>query len=828
MSTISSDPFVEGLNPPQKEAVLTTEGPVLLLAGAGSGKTRVLTRRVGYLLATGKARRHEMLIVTFTNKAAREMAERIEALCGPGRFPELGTFHSVCARWLRRYGHTIGLDSSFTIYDSSEQQVLMKEVLLDMNLDTTRFKPRGFLSVISSWKNKLISPDMAVSSARYSIEKDQAKAYQRYQQKLQQNRALDFDDILGKAVEMLAMDDELRERFQSRLKYLSVDEYQDVNPVQYELIRLLAPPQNNVCAVGDDDQSIYAFRGADISILLRFEEDFPNARLIRLEQNYRSSEYILEAANKVVAHNQGRKRKTLWTAQKGGHRLEFYRAADGREEARFIARTIGDLRYDPSKPRGLSDFVLLYRTNAQSRLLEEAMIQTGLPYQIIGGLRFFERKEIKDLLSYFRVLQNPSDTVSLRRIINAPTRGIGAKSIEKLLALAGESQMPLFYALERAEDAGLRGKAAKGAKEMFDWMHALAQVMAGPEPLTISELLERVLDQSGYEAVLVRENTVESLARLENLEELSNVTNEFDKSRQSGSFSISELEESDSPLESFLVEVSLLSDQDRSEEEVEQVTLMTLHSAKGLEFPVVFLAGLEEETFPHSRSMNNPDEMEEERRLCYVGMTRAMERLFMSAATTRTVHGNTMVKKVSRFIDEIPEELFKSKPQTELLSHPGAGGRHGSGSPNSWDDDGPAIGSSSWKGRGRTAPSRSNRSIGASAQSGPNLSEGDTVEHKVFGKGTVTSVGGGAVITVDFINGSTRKLKSNFLRKVESSKNPSNDPGADKRTKQFKSGDRVKHSRWGTGTVKSVVDQTLTIVFPGITVSLPQGDSSLT
>lgn len=823
-TTISADPFIEGLNPPQAQAVTTTEGPLLLLAGAGSGKTRVLTRRVAYLLASGKAKRHEMLIVTFTNKAAREMAERIEGLCGPGRFSDLGTFHSVCARWLRRYGHSIGLDSSFTIYDSSEQQIIMKEVMLDMGLDVKRFKPRGFLSVVSGWKNKLITPERAIDTARYTIEKDQADAYRRYQMRLEQNKALDFDDILGKAVQMLREDKELRERFQSRLKYLSVDEYQDVNPVQYELIRLLAPPQNNVCAVGDDDQSIYAFRGADISILLRFEEDFPNARLIRLEQNYRSTEYILEAANKVVAHNEGRKKKTLWTANKGGHKLEFHRSGDGREEARYITSKIQELRSDPSKPRGLSQFVLLYRTNAQSRLLEEAMIQSGLPYQIVGGLRFFERKEIKDVLSYFRVLQNPSDSVSLRRIINAPTRGIGAKSVERLMEFAYESQMPLFYALERAEEAGLRGKAAKGAEDMFGWMHDLAQTMAGPDPLSITDLLDRVLELSGYKAELVKENTVEALARLDNLEELANVTAEFDRSRESGEFSVSQLEEDDSALESFLVEVSLLSDQDRSEEAQEQVTLMTLHAAKGLEFPIVFLAGMEEETFPHIRSKDDPAQMEEERRLCYVGLTRAMERLFLSAASTRTVHGNTMVKKVSRFVEEIPEELFKTAPQLEVMP---AGGFSDRRSPGVWDDDGPAIGSSAWKGWGRTAPGRTSVGVGGSKSGGgPSLAVGDTVEHKVFGKGKVTDSGkAGDIITVDFLNGSIRKLKSSFLKKVESSGKTEKASGG---STKLKAGDRVRHSRWGAGTIKDVVGETVTVVFPGIVVSLPQGDPSLT
>lgn len=799
---------------------MTTEGPLLLLAGAGSGKTRVLTRRVAYLLASGKAKRYQMLIVTFTNKAAKEMAERIEHLCGPGRFSELGTFHSVCARWLRRYGHHISLDSSFTIFDSSEQQVLMKEVIQDMGLDIKRYKPRGFLSAVSNWKNKLITPGRAQETARYTIEKDQADAYRRYQYKLEQNRALDFDDILGKSVQMLREVRELREQFQERIKYLSVDEYQDVNPVQYELIRLLAPPQNNICAVGDDDQSIYAFRGADISILLRFEKDFPQAKLIRLEQNYRSSEYILEAANKVVAHNEGRKKKTLWTAQKGGHRLEFHRAPDGRDEGRYIAASINDLRYDPSKSRELSDFVLLYRTNAQSRLLEEAMIQAGLPYKIVGGLRFFERKEIKDILSCFRVLQNPSDTVSLRRVIQAMAHGIGAKSVERLLEAASQFQMPLFYALERASEAGLRGKAAKAGEALFAWMHDLAQVMASPNPLPIAELLERVLECSGYAQALKTENTVEALARLDNLEELANVTAEFDRSRGEGAYSLAELEDNDSPLESFLVEVSLLTDQDRSAEEQEQVTLMTLHSAKGLEFPVVYLAGLEEETFPHIRSLDDPDQMEEERRLCYVGLTRAKERLFLSASATRTMHGNTSVRKVSRFVEEIPEELFKEKPHLGSVGHPGVGGYHGSGSANSWEDSGPAIGSSSWKGWGKTAGGRSR---GVAGKSAVKLKSGDTVEHKVFGKGKVTEVGGGGdIITVDFLNGSTRKLKSNFLKKVDKqTKEPPRKSG------EFKTGDRVRHSRWGGGVVKSVVNGTLTVVFDGITLSVPQGDGSL-
>jgi DNA helicase-2/ATP-dependent DNA helicase PcrA len=808
-STSLEDRFTADLNPPQAEAVLHTEGPLLLLAGAGSGKTRVLTRRIAYILATRKARRQEILAVTFTNKAAREMAERVAHLCGPGRFPDLGTFHSVCARWLRRYGHAIGLDSSFTIYAGPEQQVLMKEAMRELNIDPQRTKPASVLAQVSSWKNRLIDPMQARMESSYG-KQDQVRAYEAYQKKLAQNKALDFDDILWKAVELLRDDEEVRRGFQQRLRYLCIDEYQDVNPVQYELIRLLAPPQNNVCAVGDDDQSIYAFRGADISILLRFEQDFRNARLIRLEQNYRSTEHILAAANKVVAHNQGRKRKNLWTQKKGGHKLEFFRAADGREEGRYIASSISNLRSDPSEPRALTDFVVLYRTNAQSRLLEEAMIQAGLPYQIIGGLRFFERKEIKDMLSYFRVLQNPSDSVSLRRVINEPVRGIGAKSLERLMEFAAEAQMPLFYALERGREAGMTARATSAAEQMFQWMQELAQVMAGPEPLPLAELLEQVLARSGYLEMLRKDNSVEAQARIENLEELSNVTQEFDSSRLSGPYSLAELEgEQDSPLETFLVEVSLLTDQDRTDEVKEQVTLMTLHSAKGLEYPVVYLAGLEEETFPHSRSMDEPAQMEEERRLCYVGLTRAQERLFLTAAATRQVHGNTFVKKVSRFIDEIPVELFTAKPVTRTAAQR-----------MSSFDEAPAIGSSDWKGFGQTA-----KTLGAKASLPSVFAVGDTVEHKVFGKGKVTAMDRtGELLTVDFVNGSVRKLKSSFLKKVAAT--AAAEPTS-QRTEAYKTGDRVRHTRWGSGTVKGVAGETLTVVFPGMTVSLSQDDPGL-
>lgn len=797
--------FTSDLNPPQAQAVTTTEGPLLLLAGAGSGKTRVLTRRIAYILATGKARRHEILAVTFTNKAAREMAERVEQLCGPGRFPELGTFHSVAARWLRRYGDGIGLSPSFAIFAGTEQQLLIKEVLRELNLDPQRYKPASVLAKISSWKNRLLSPDQVRVQIPFSMEHF-VRAYEGYQRKLQDNVALDFDDILTRSVELLRDVREFREMMQQRLRYLCIDEYQDVNPVQYELIRLLAPPDLNVCAVGDDDQSIYAFRGADISILLRFEKDFPSAQVIRLEQNYRSTEVILEAANHVVSHNQGRKAKKLWTDKRGGEKIQVFRAADGTEEARFIASSIHELHRVAGESRPLSDFAVLYRTNAQSRVLEEAMIRQGLPYRITGGLRFFERKEIKDVMAYLRVLANPSDSVSLRRALSEPARGIGARSLEKVQAYAAEQGLPVFYGLEFCRQAGLGGKAASACLEFFTWMKELAVQMSGSEPLPITALLERVVEASGYQAMLKAERSLEAEARIENLHELFNVTEEFDRHRQENQADGAEL---DSPLETFLVEVALLTDQDRQDDVQDQVTLMTLHSAKGLEFPVVFLAGLEEETFPHVRSMDNPTEMEEERRLCYVGITRARERLFLTSAAARQLHGNFFIKKVSRFVDEIPERLVSTGSRAATSKVPAQAGAL-------------AIGSSEWKGFGQTAARHKEERRGGGLVT---LKVGDHVEHKAFGRGTVAFVDAtGEVVGVDFQNGVRRRLKSGFLVKKD---REVTEEAPQRQASVYKIGDHVHHRRWGGGTVMSRTDDALTVSFPGMTLELATTDPGL-
>ncbi|MGE0492360.1 MAG: ATP-dependent helicase [Vulcanimicrobiota bacterium] len=786
--------ILDNLNPPQREAVVTTEGPLLILAGAGSGKTRVLTRRIAYILANKLARRNQILAVTFTNKAAKEMKERVEELCGPGRFRDLGTFHSVCARWLRAEAESLGLSPSFAIYATAEQLLVMKEVITSMGLDLKKFTPRSFLSQVSAWKNQMVMPDQAANSARLAFEKDRAKAYALYQKRLRENQALDFDDILVLAVELFRRNPETLKAYQERIRYVLIDEYQDVNPVQYELVRMLAGQRRNLCAVGDDDQSIYAFRGADVSILWRFEKDFPEAKIIKLEQNYRSTKWILQASNQVVAHNSGRKSKALWTAREGGDKLVYYRAGDGRDEARNIARTIKELR--SSEARNYGDFVLLYRTNSQSRLLEEGMIQAALPYKIVGGLRFFERKEIKDVLAYLRVLQNPSDSISLRRAMNEPSRGVGNTSMARLVEFAEEQEITLYEALRRVDEVRVPGKARQGLAAMVAWMDELSiEIREGQLP--VLDVVERVLTNSGYRKALEDENTVEAQARLENLDELINTVGEFDRNNEEGG------------LETYLAEVSLLSDQDTYEDAQDTVTLMTLHAAKGLEFPVVFLAGLEEEIFPHIRSIDDPEQMEEERRLCYVGMTRAMDKLFLSSAQSRMLHGMMAPRKASRFLDEIPPETLDTRSLRWEAEEP------------------PAIGSSQWRGWGSSAPAPVKGYSGQAAKNrvgpvstptpGPvaAFKEGDRVRHKAFGEGTVKAANKD-IVTVAFDKMGEKKLKQDFLQAL----------GDDEPSRaRLRIGDRVNHSRWGAGVVKAAERETVTVIFPGLTLNMSHAEA---
>jgi len=814
---MSIHPILQGLNPPQREAVTQTEGPLLVLAGAGSGKTRVLTRRIAWLLEKGLARRHQLLAVTFTNKAAREMAHRIESLCGPGRFPFLGTFHSVCCRWLRLFGERLGIPAGFTIYDSSEQLVVMKAVLKQMNLDEKRFPPRSMLSRVSHAKNHLVDAERLVHS-KNPLERDVGQAFALYQERLKASGALDFDDLLVRTVQLFREHSDVLEQFQEQLAYILIDEYQDVNQVQYELVRMLASRRRNLCVVGDDDQSIYGFRGADLSILLRFEQDYPEARVVKLEQNYRSTQSILDLANALVRHNTGRKGKNLWCDQGKGALPRVFSAADGRDEAHFV---VGMMKRLNEQGRSFQDMVVLYRTNAQSRLLEETLNSKGVPYDIVGGLRFYERKEIKDVLAYLRLLANPADSISLRRILDC-TEGVGDTSVQRLESFARARGVPVFAALDLASEAGVRGKAAERMQALKAWMGPLMQRL-GSERVGVTELVVEVLTQSGYRSALQTEaqDKVESQARLENLEELLNVTGEFDPGAG----------DEESPLQAFLGQVSLLSDQDTYQEAVDRVTLMTVHTAKGLEFPVVFLAGLEEETFPHLRALEEGDSgMEEERRLCYVGITRAREQLFLSWARSREMRGLRLPRRISRFLKEVPEELLDA-PDLALGS-----GRY-------LDDEGPAIGSGRWRGatgtsgsgrpafsrpvaapvpRVQTARGEAARSrvaeIGA-VRAGPRAEReaevagrfpvGTPVTHKVFGQGTVQGVERD-LVTVLFEGGKQRTLKQDFLQ--------TSTPSVQARAKEC--GDRVRHPRWGNGVVKAVDSQNVTVIFPGITVTM--------
>lgn len=806
---MSIHPILQGLNPPQLEAVTRTEGPLLVLAGAGSGKTRVLTRRIAWLLEKGLARRHQLLAVTFTNKAAREMSQRIEALCGPGRFPFLGTFHSVCCRWLRLFGERLGIPAGFTIYDSSEQLVVMKAALKQLNLDEKRFPPRSTLSRVSHAKNHLVDAERLLHSSN-PLEREVGRAFALYEERLKASGALDFDDLLVRTVQLFREHPDLLEQFQEQLAYILIDEYQDVNPVQYELVRMLASRRRNLCVVGDDDQSIYGFRGADLTIMLRFEQDYPEARVVKLEQNYRSTQAILDLANALVRHNTGRKDKNLWCDQGKGVLPRVFSAADGRDEAHFV---VGMMKRLHEQGRSFQDMVVLYRTNAQSRLLEETLNSRGVPYDIVGGLRFYERKEIKDVLAYLRLLANPADSISLRRVLDF-TEGVGETSIQRLESFARVRGVPAFSALGLASEAGVRGKAAEKMQALKAWMEPLMQRVES-ERIGVTELLVEVLSQSGYRSALQTEAEVkvESQARLENLEEFLNVTGEFDQGAG----------DEESPLQAFLGQVSLISDQDTYQEAVDRVTLMTVHTAKGLEFPVVFLAGLEEETFPHLRALEEGDSgMEEERRLCYVGITRAREQLFLSWARSREMRGIRLPRRISRFLKEVPEKLLDA-PDLALGS-----GRY-------LDDEGPAIGSGRWRGasgperpafsrpprvqaaRGEAARSRV-AEIGA-VRAGPRAEReaevagrfpvGTPVTHKVFGQGTVQGVERD-LVTVLFDSGKQRTLKQDFLQ--------TSSPSTQARPKEC--GDRIRHPRWGNGVVKAVDSQNVTVIFPGITVTM--------
>ncbi|MEN0642630.1 DNA helicase PcrA [Alkalicoccobacillus gibsonii] len=640
--------MLSGLNPEQREAVTTTEGPLLLMAGAGSGKTRVLTHRIAYLLREKEVAPWSVLAITFTNKAAREMKDRVAGLVGPiAEDIWISTFHSMCVRILRRDIDRMGYSRSFSILDSTDQLSVIKQILKKQNIDPKKFDAKSILATISGAKNELQKPTEFAAKATGPFQEVASDVYTEYQKRLKQNNALDFDDLIMKTIELFKLVPDVLEFYQRKFQYIHVDEYQDTNRAQYMLVKMLGDRLKNVCVVGDSDQSIYKWRGADIGNILSFEEDYPNAAVILLEQNYRSTKRILDAANKVINNNGNRKPKNLWTENDEGQKIGHFSGSTEQDEAHFIVEQIKDAVQN--KDFSYSDIAVLYRTNAQSRIIEEFFVKSNFDYNIVGGTKFYDRKEIKDVLAYLRLISNSDDDISLQRIVNVPKRGLGATTVDKVLAYALQHGMSMHKALFEVDEMGVTARALGKLKEFRDLIANWVQMQ---DYLTVTELVEEVLEKTGYRDALKNEQTLEAQSRLENIDEFITVTREFEKRSE------------DKTLVAFLTDLALVADIDQLDDQPEEgpkdaITLMTLHSAKGLEFPLVFLIGLEEGIFPHSRSLFEQDEMEEERRLAYVGITRAEKQLFMTNARLRTIFGRTNANPPSRFIKEIPEEFIE-------------------------------------------------------------------------------------------------------------------------------------------------------------------------
>lgn len=640
-----TDKLLNGLNPEQQRAVKTTDGPLLLMAGAGSGKTRVLTHRIAYLMVEKQVNPYNILAITFTNKAAREMKERIYSMMG-GVADEIwvSTFHSMCVRILRRDIDRLGYNRNFTILDTTDQQSVVKTILKEKNLDPKKYDPRAILGAISSAKNELIGPEEFAKNAGGHMDQIVADVYELYQKRLRKNQALDFDDLIMTTIQLFQRVPEVLTFYQRKFQYIHVDEYQDTNRAQYMLVKLMAQRFQNLCVVGDSDQSIYRWRGADIANILSFEKDYPRSEVILLEQNYRSTKRILFAANEVIKNNLNRRDKNLWTENAEGNKIFYYRADSEQSEAQFVAGKIKEAVQ--SGKRKYSDFAILYRTNAQSRVMEEVLLKSNIEYSIVGGVKFYDRKEIKDTLAYLRLIANPDDDISLTRVINVPKRGVGSSSVDKIANFADMHDMSMFQALGSIELIGLSPKITKACREFYDLINNYTHMQ---EYLSVTELVEEVLEKTGYYEMLKAEKSIEAQSRLENLDEFLSVTKNFEEGNE------------DKSLIAFLTDLALVADIDKLDEDgkqVDTVVLMTLHSAKGLEFPVVFLLGLEEGVFPHSRSLMEEAEMEEERRLAYVGITRAEEELFITNAQMRTLFGRTNMNPPSRFIGEIPADLI--------------------------------------------------------------------------------------------------------------------------------------------------------------------------
>ncbi len=761
--------LLDALNEPQRQAVMATDGPLLILAGAGSGKTRVLTHRTAYLIEECGVNPYNIMAITFTNKAAGEMRERIDQMVGYGSESIwVCTFHSTCVRILRRYIDRLGFGTNFTIYDSDDQKTLMKDICKRLEIDTKMYKEKMFLSAISSAKDELIDPiEFETRAAGDYVKRKQAQVYREYQQALKQNNALDFDDLIMKTVELFKLDKEVLASYQDRFRYIMVDEYQDTNTAQFELIRLLALKYQNLCVVGDDDQSIYKFRGANIYNILNFEHHFPDATVIKLEQNYRSTQNILDAANAVIANNQGRKEKRLWTDNGAGDKITFEQLDTAAEEADFVARDIA--RWVRKGEYQYKDCAILYRTNAQSRLFEERFITANIPYKIFGGVNFYARKEVKDLLAYLKTIDNGQDDLAVRRIINIPKRGIGAASINKVALYAQEQEISFYDALCVAEQVPGLGKAAAKIRPFVLFIQSMK---AKAKLLSVADLLQEVIETTGYVRELEAEGTDEAEARIENIDELISKAVDYAEGEEAPT------------LNGFLENVALVADIDSFDENSDYVVLMTLHSAKGLEFPNVYLAGLEDGLFPSYMSItsdNSQAEIEEERRLAYVGITRAKKNLTITSARVRMVRGQTQYGKVSRFVREIPPELLSGKiyePKTKeepieqstfqkarkaFRTVPSYGGS-GYGK-----EVGEGYGST-FRSSKATKPVytkvENQRDFG-SAGGALSYQVGDRVRHIKFGDGEVMAIVSGGrdyEVTVDFDKVGTKKMFASFAK----------------------------------------------------------------
>ena len=736
------------LNEQQKQGVFTTEGPVLILAGAGSGKTRVLTHRVAYLIQEKGVAPWHIMAITFTNKAAGEMRQRIDDMIDYGAESIwVATFHSSCVRILRRFADRMGYATNFTIYDSDDQKTLMKDICKRLEIDTKMYKERTFLNEISSAKNELISDQEFANQAMGDFRKTRtAQVYREYQARLKQNNAMDFDDLIMNTVELLKLDPEVLNYYQEKFQYVMVDEYQDTNTAQFELVRLLAGGKNNLCVVGDDDQSIYKFRGANIYNILNFEKHFPDATVIKLEQNYRSTGNILEAANGVIANNEGRKAKRLWTDAGKGDKVYFEQFDSAYEEADVIARDIG--RRVAKGEYTYGDCAILYRTNAQSRLLEEKLIASNIPYKIVGGVNFYSRKEVKDLLAYLKTVDNAQDELAVRRIINIPKRGIGAASLAKVSAYAEVNSLNFYQALERAREIPGLGRAAGKMEPFVDLIASLRELAALGG---VSAVLEEVLEQTGYVRELEAEDTPEAQARIENIDELMNKAISYEQ------------ENEEPTLSGFLEDVALVADIDSLAEDQNYVVLMTLHSAKGLEFPNVYLSGMEDGLFPSYMSITSDDaeaELEEERRLCYVGITRAKEHLTITGARMRMQRGETQYHKISRFVKEIPEEVLSGSTWEPK-------------SRDSFLIEEPRPKRTSLKKQPVAAQTYQARDFGTKIQKQPlDYGVGDRVRHMKFGVGTVAAINDGGrdyEVAVDFDTAGRKRMFASFakLKKVD-------------------------------------------------------------